>query len=269
MRTAVVCIGRQENLYAREFVEHYKKLGFSQILIMDNNYDGEEHFEDVLQDHIDQGFVKICDYRNRIKPQMVGYTEMYAKYGNEYDAIMFADMDEFLVLEKDNNISQFISRFQSDWEVIVVNWDCKTDSGLIYYDPRPLMERFKESIPITKCIQYGTIPEDAHVKSIIKGGLPCVRFISNPHVATNPLLTYHASGFRCNNAPWQPVEFSAARLVHFTTKSAEEYCNKLRRGTPDRPYDVFLKTYVGRFWGYNEKTDEKVNYFKEKGYSGV
>lgn len=72
MRTCLVAIGRRENLYAREFVEWYKKLGFDNIIIMDNNYDGEEHFEDVLQEYIDQGFVIIENYRNQVKPQMRG-----------------------------------------------------------------------------------------------------------------------------------------------------------------------------------------------------
>ena len=50
LNVALVAIGRMENLYAVEFVEHYKNLGFSKIIIMDNNHDGEEHFEEVLQD---------------------------------------------------------------------------------------------------------------------------------------------------------------------------------------------------------------------------
>ena len=31
------CIGKNENRYAREFVEWYKNLGFSKIIIYDNN----------------------------------------------------------------------------------------------------------------------------------------------------------------------------------------------------------------------------------------
>ena len=75
MKLAVCTIGRMENQYAEEFCEHYKNIGFDKIIIYDNNHDGEEHFEDVLQDYIEQGFVIIEDFRNRIKPQMVGYTD--------------------------------------------------------------------------------------------------------------------------------------------------------------------------------------------------
>ena len=41
MRTCVIAIGRRENLYAREFVEHYQKLGFDNVIILDNNYGDE------------------------------------------------------------------------------------------------------------------------------------------------------------------------------------------------------------------------------------
>ena len=41
-KIALVAIGRRENLYAVEFVEHYQKLGFDNIYILDNNH--EEDF---------------------------------------------------------------------------------------------------------------------------------------------------------------------------------------------------------------------------------
>ena len=49
MNICLVVEGRLENRYAIEFVEYYKNLGFSHIFICDNNHDGEEYFEDVLQ----------------------------------------------------------------------------------------------------------------------------------------------------------------------------------------------------------------------------
>ena len=78
-KIALVAIGRRENLYAVEFVQHYQRLGFDNIFILDNNHDGEEHFEEVLQPYVDDGFVKILDYRNQVNCQMRAYTEVYEK----------------------------------------------------------------------------------------------------------------------------------------------------------------------------------------------
>ena len=268
-KIALVAIGRRENLYAVEFVEHYQKLGFDTIFILDNNHDGEEHFEDVLSPFMDSGLVKILDYRNQVNCQMRAYTEVYAQIGKDYDWIAFYDFDEFLFVSG-MDVKEWLGRFPQDCEEVLTNWMCMTDNDLVHYDPRPLVERFTVSLsPIDKPVQYGNIPENAHVKCILKGGINGVMFYSNPHVPNTPLVCYNASGIRCSNAPWQPIDYRMARFLHFTTKTTEEYCNKLQRGTPDRPYDVFLKTYVGRFWGYNERTEEKIKFFQERGYSGV
>ena len=61
MKTLVCSIGRLENKYIREWVEYYKNLGFTNIVLYDNNYDGEEHFEDVIGDYIESGFVILKD----------------------------------------------------------------------------------------------------------------------------------------------------------------------------------------------------------------
>ena len=45
MKTLLCCIGRRENQHIREFVEWYKNLGFTNIVLYDNNYDGEEDFD--------------------------------------------------------------------------------------------------------------------------------------------------------------------------------------------------------------------------------
>ena len=46
----ICSIGKKENLYAKEFVEYYLKLGIKKIIIYDNNDINEEKFEDVLEE---------------------------------------------------------------------------------------------------------------------------------------------------------------------------------------------------------------------------
>lgn len=267
LNVALVAIGRRENLYAREFVEHYKNLGFSNVIIMDNNHDGEEHFEDVLQDYIDEGFVIVENYRNQIKPQMRGYTEMYRKYGNDYDWIGFYDFDEFLFVNG-MNVNDWLEKFPSDCQEVLTNWMTMTDNNLVHYDPRPLVERFREVMTPDRPIQYN-FPDNCHVKSIIRGGLD-IAFGGNPHVPDTPLVAYNASGIRSQNSPFQPIDWSTAHLRHFTTKTIEEWMTrKMKVGTPDREPSAFLPFYVGRFWKINEKTEEKLKYLADNGYSVV
>ena len=55
MKILLCSIGRMENSYIREWVEYNKNLGFTNIVLYDNNYDGEENFEDVIGDYIESG----------------------------------------------------------------------------------------------------------------------------------------------------------------------------------------------------------------------
>lgn len=269
MKTAVIAIGRGENLYAREFVQHYKNLGFTNVIIVDNNYGDEERFDDVLQDYIDDGFVIIeRGWRGRMKCQMQAYTYTYNKYKNDYDWIAYFDFDEFLILNNHSTIGEFLSEFPNDAQVVLVNWLIMTDNNLVKYDPRPLMERFTQPMPIEKCVQYN-FPDNCHVKSILRGGMDDISFTWNPHTTANKLRAYTASKVVTNNHPFQNIDYRSAYLMHFTTKTAEEYCDKLRKGVPTDYHQDFLKVYAGRFFKYNEMTEEKVRFFEERGFKGV
>lgn len=268
LKTAVCAIARLEGKYLQEFFEYYKSLGFTNVIFCDNNQDGDnEDVQAILKPY--EGFVIYEDYRNKVGYQMRCYSSIYAKYGNEYDALAFYDIDEQLVLNKHTNISEFLNDFPQDWEQILINWAQYGDNGQIYADySKPLKERFTEHRANAKS-QYNFV-DDMHVKCIVKGGLPQVVFYSNPHVATTPLITYNASGRRTNPSPFQEVDHSVAYLKHFCTKSLQEYCeNKLRRGSGDRDYRTFLQTYGNRYFKINDWTVEKAQWLKEHGYSGV
>lgn len=268
LKVALCVIGRLENAYAREFVEHYKNLGVDHIFIYDNNQFNEEFFEEVLQDYIDEGFVEIVNFRGIVKAQNQAYNDCYLKHGSEYDWICFFDFDEFLLLEKHKTIQEYLED-KKYYEVVLINWKCMTDNNLIEYDNRPMIERFTEECDKNICVQYKW-PENMHVKSIVKGGLPNVKYYSNPHLPTNPLLCCNADGIRCDQTPWLPITWETAYLKHFTTKSLQEYCeNKLKKGTADRDYNCFKSTYQFRYFKYNKRTKEKLKFLKDNGYDFI
>ena len=49
--------GKNENLYTKEYVNYFKKLGYNHICIYDNNNHNGQRFEDVLQEEIKINFV--------------------------------------------------------------------------------------------------------------------------------------------------------------------------------------------------------------------
>ena len=57
MRTAVICIARLEGNYIREFIDHYRSLGFSNVIVSDNDHDDDgEDLPSIIQDYIDEGY---------------------------------------------------------------------------------------------------------------------------------------------------------------------------------------------------------------------
>lgn len=254
IKAALITIGRKENRYAREFVEHYLKIGFSHIYILDNNRDGEEHFEDVLQDYIDKGVVTIEDYRDRVLVILQAYTEAYNRHRDKYDWLAIFDMDEFLDIHS-GTLNSWLSKRKSD--CVLVNWECYGDNGHARYENKPVVERFPKPLPTDLHVQYETHCENDHVKSIIRGGLSDVAFVSTPHVPAGCRSYELANGSICDGAPLHPFDGSAAVLKHYITKTAEEWVDKFRRGGCDRRFDLWQKQYEDRFFAYNKRTKQK------------
>lgn len=252
-KAALITIGRQENRYAREFVEHHLKMGFGHIYILDNNRQGEERFEDVLHDYIDNGVVTIEDYRDRVLVILQAFTEAYNRHKDEYDWLAVWDMDEFLDIRK-GSLASLLNGCKSD--CMLINWECYGDNGKAKREDKPLAERFTKPLPHPLHVQYKDHAENDHVKSIIRGGLDGVAYKSTPHVPSG--CTYErADRTPCDRSPLQPFDGKVAVLRHYITKTAEEWVEKMRRGGCDRQFDVWQKQYKDRFFAYNKRTKEK------------
>ena len=83
-KVCICTIGKKENLYIREFVTYYEKFGVDKIYLYDNNDEDNEHFEDVIADYIDKGFVKILNWRNIESPQFKAIEDCYLNYNKYY-----------------------------------------------------------------------------------------------------------------------------------------------------------------------------------------
>lgn len=272
IKTLVCCIGKNENRYVREYVEWYKKIGVTKIRIYDNNDVDGEHFEDVIGDYVKEGYVEIVDYRGKKDCQHDAYNICYEEEKNNYDWILFIDCgDEYLSLNKNNTIGEFLAMPQFiNFEIIHVNLMTFGDCGKLYYEDKPLIERFPEPIPFDKKIAYN-FPENCHVSSIVRGGQEKVIFSKASGWSHTPSPTTLRC---CNdvgitvdaNSPVQNVDFQLAFFRHYTTKTAEEYCNKMKRGFPDQKWDgTRVQNLIEtRFFRTNEITKEKVEVFKKE-----
>jgi hypothetical protein len=250
-KVAGCAIGRLENRYAVEWVEHYNALGVDKIFIYDNNrVEDGELFQDVLQPYIEAGFVEITYFEGL---QRDAYEKCYRDHSGEYEWIGFFDLDELVDFANVRmTIPVWIDQYNAD--VVCLNWQVMTDNGLTHYDPRPMKERFTEGTGEDFGINH-------HVKSFVRGGLQGVTFC-DPHIPTTPeLVCMNVLGERIEQKAVQPkVIHSVARLLHFNTKTAEEWMEKVSRGWCDAPEEIIndrRKHAVELFFSINQRTPEK------------
>lgn len=239
IKICLCVIAKNENLYAREFVEHYKNIGYDKIFIYDNNDEKGEYFEDVINDYIKGGFVQIINFRqrnNRTSPIFDAYKDCYSKNNKKYTWLSFYDMDEFLELNtKYKTIKDFLKdKVFEKCRNIKINWLLFKNDKILYYENKPLKERIKK-------FNYSE-PGNMHIKSTVKGNLFKNYWdkAGTPHSSNLKIKTCSSSGKLIQfDSPFNnPPDFTNAILKHYYYKSFEEYCIKIKRGKCDFPKNI-------------------------------
>ena len=267
-KVCLCVIGKKENLYAKEYVNHYKNLGYNHIFIYDNNDINDEKFEDVLSKEISENFVTIINYRGyqgkSDKPQFDSYKDCYANYSGKYDWLSFYDFDEFLFLKEHKNIQEFLDQKKFNQCInIKINWLIYSDNDLIYYEDKPIQERF------TTPLWNDTA--NKHIKSTVRGYLKKNYWSKmwNPHSSTNIYTSCIPTGVRTKSkSPFHtPPNYESAYIKHYVTKTLEEFIGKVKRGRPDKKVKINKKLWRNKFnyfFDINKKTKEKLDFIKKK-----
>jgi len=252
----ICTLGKKENLYAKEFVEYYLKLGIKKIIIYDNNEINGEKFEEVLKEYEINEKVKIIDIQGFESAQFPTYMDCYYKYGNQFDFLLFIDFDDFIKIENDIDINTYLydKKFKK-CETIVLNWLMYGDNDLVKYDNRLMVERFTK--PISNWSKGKSIVR-TNINNLIISSSHIIGINTNYFCDSNGNRvfpkTYHK--FVIPNNP-------KAYIKHFYTKTAEEFCNKIIKGDVHFPenhpdYLNIIKDKINIFFYFNKITDEKL-----------
>jgi len=256
LNICICTIGKNENLYIREFVEYYQKLGIDKIFLYDNNDIEGENFDIILSDYIKNKFIEIIDVRGLSSIQIPIYNYCYRKNFELYNWIGFIDLDEYLYIENEESIkSYFYNKIFNKCQTVFFNWIIYNDNNLIRYDKRNLLERFTN--PAKSTIQG---------KSFVRGNIKNL-IIPTEHIPginiynfcnSNGELIY-PKNFFSNKLKKNPKAF----IKHFFTKTAEEFCEKIKRGHAHfhknhKDYQRSINSKLNAFFRLNKKTDEKV-----------
>jgi hypothetical protein len=219
----------------------------------------------VLGKYIEKKQVEVVNWRDRNYMQNEAYNDCYQKHGNEYAWIGFFDFDEFLNIGKKKSLPSLMKTY-GDADAVLVNWRIFTDSGRTHYEDVGVKKRFTVPMKPDTHVKYD-FPENNHVKSFVRGGIVGLKFHMQPHVPHSPQLKCVNAKGKVLQKPFTEYDPSVMVLDHYTTKTAEEFVEKVKRGFPlMEPYNTtYRKHAVEYFFAINERTEEKEKILAEGG----
>ena len=264
-KVCVCTLGKEENKYAKEFVQHYEKYGVDKIFLYDNNDIDGERFEDVIKEYNEKGFLDILNWRGKKNQIYNIMNDCYKRNYKKYDWLIFYEMDEFIHLNKYTNVKRFLNEYKfKNCTLIYLNSVCHTDNNLLYYENKSLFERFPEIVPDNRI--GGQLLE---VKFILKGHIPNI-VINNMHTCNKNIPNCNGFGNknkirdRFSTEPDNKYYY----IDHFYSKSTEEFINKLKRGNAlhgPKNYD-FLR--IEKYFQQSKITKDKIERIeKATGYN--
>lgn len=205
MNVALVCIAKNEDNYIEEWIQYHLYLGFDHIFIYENDW----------RCNIDSSLVTKIPF-DGLGMQENAYNHFLKYYNNEYDWVAFFDVDEFLVLKKQDDVKIFLQDY-NDYNGVAINWYIFGDNNL--NEPNEsysVLERFTKRGRLM----------DNHVKCIVK---------------TNINDSYNIHNFRKTSVvntnkdvivgPFNKSKNDdIAQINHYFTKTIKEWEQKKTRG---------------------------------------
>ena len=263
LKILLCAVAKDENKYILEFIHYYRNMNFSKIIIYDNNEINGENFLDILKNYIEINFVKIINIRGFQRPQKKAYDHCYKYNKYNYEWIAFFDIDEFLFLFNYTFINDFLSsNVFYNCQSIIINWKYYGDNDKLYYEPKPLRERFIKPVNITEEIMKNEYIYSA-AKSIVRGGLHLI-WGHFPHYFKN-IVNCRPNGNILENY-LSPPDYSKAYIKHYTTKSTEEFIERLNKGDVYYKFDTFYLNYKIKeyYFLFNKINKKKIELIKNK-----
>ena len=207
-----------------EWVAHHLLLGFDKVIVFD-------HLSSIpISSSIPTNFnqkLKIIrvEGTGNIKGKFIQKALDIASNEN-YSWMLYLDADEFLNLNKTNNIKDFLALFK-EADAIGINW---LMFGTSYHKEQPkglITENFIKS----------DMRINSHIKSFVRPS--CVVRSINPHffIITNPSRYYSGNGTRMSMGPFnnQPLPFinALSYIAHYYTQSEKEHIRRKTRMLDD------------------------------------
>lgn len=276
MKVALCAIARHENKYLKEWIEHYKNMNVDHIILGDNNNElDDEDIATFINDNGYSDYVTVINKKRKegelftVDSQIAFYNEVYKRYNDQYDWIMFFDIDEFMQICPnfcENDIHSYIKisltnakhNYNIEADQLFVGWMIYGDNNNIFYEDKPVQERFTEITDQIYLSQFNNLVYTG--KCILRTNCPA-KFTTTMHNACGidnySLITISSGGCVWNNYTYEvsPFYHNDAFLKHYFTKSLEEFIQ--RKIDNNNSHYISFDNIVENYFRINKKTLEK------------
>lgn len=248
--SAICLIIRDENEYLQEWIRHHISIGFDHIYIYDHNSKiPVTHTINTQLKKAEREYVIVIDWSGKhTHAQDECYAHCLANFRKDCEWIAFIDTDEFIILNQDNSINDFLKRYENAGG-IYMNWIMFNADGQEKKEEGGVMERFKQVCADFQ--QYG--------KLIVRTDRVFKMYI---HEAAyiNDFQTLNEQGHIVKGRR-HPYSTEFIQCNHYYTKSWEEWKKKISRGVADPLFGRSLR----EFFIYNpdmKYLDDGTDYFQ-------
>ena len=238
-KCVLAAVARDENLYLEEWIKHHLDLGIDEIALYDNmsKVPLQEEVDRLPEEYRCKVVVRT---ENAADPQITSYNKAFQYYRKKAEWMLFIDLDEFLVFEDGETLGNFLDTRSPDTGSVYLFMKTYNANGHRKYSPEPVQKRFTEEVEIEK--DFG--------KSFVRCSHAWFMGIINPSLHKGNRV--NADGNLITEATLNRPVLRRVYVKHYFTKSYEEWCNKMKRGSCQSEW----RHKYTEFFKYNKDLEE-------------
>lgn len=240
---------KNENAYLEEWLDNYDSIGIDHFYIYDN---GSAVSIRSTIDNIKNGYYRdrctVIDFSGKYKHmQYECYNNCLKKFGADNYWIGFADTDEFIMLKAGMNIRKFLNMFENN-ACVWIPWKVYNSNGHINKPDGLMTENYTNEV-INPSGLYGKVFVQPFRIQKMYVHLAYGRY-SRLDMPVNQTGETHCNSFNKLAAAYLHRDqelYPYAWCSHYITRSFEEWCDKVKRGSSDPNF----KRKFYEFFQYN------------------
>lgn len=240
VRTAVVCIAKDEDLYLPEWLDYHLRLGFDDAYVYMNDWRYTGRVPDIPGHS-----VTTVEFDGR-KRQLAAYNDFIARFSDKYDWVAFIDVDEYFANNSGGSFVDVLARY-SGFPQLAVNWRVMGDSGITSFDP--------SNVSLALRFTKGSARLNHHVKQLVnfrwfrQSGKAMPEFKVNPHCTSVPSFCQGGYGVPAQFNEFGLDAVQPLELYHYLVKTRQEFDTiRFPRGRADTAVREYTKDRAEMDW---------------------